>query len=120
MLILNTEYYCGLPYELWEAIASEAEDLLVEENLGNHLLGVYPAGDRIYGIESSSQGLLCLYIDTIESILDPRLTQDFKLHKYTIGNQNSPVYFVELHDWIRWICQCKYDINHEFSNKFIP
>lgn len=102
MHTLSTEYYCGLPQELWNSIASEAEDLLVEEGIGNHLLGVYPAGNRIYGIESSSQGLICLYMDTVESILDPTYDPNkFKL--LHLGNQLSPVWFVELHSWIRWI-----------------
>lgn len=114
MYIVSTEHYCGLPQELWDSLAAEAEDLLVEEELGNHILGVYPAGYRIYGIESSSQGLLCLYMDTVESLLDPIYNAN-KFKRMHIGNQLSPVWFIELHSWVKWILFLYGDVT---SNKW--
>jgi hypothetical protein len=56
---MNTknDFYYGLPQEIWDALVLEAEDLLSEEQIGNHIVGLYPAGPRIFGIESASPGL---------------------------------------------------------------
>ena len=99
----NNEYYCGLPEILWDQLNLEAEDLFIEEEIGSHILGVYPAGSRIYGIESSSQGLFYLYVDTIESLINPNNKKNKRFKKYTVGNQNSPVYFMELYKWAEWL-----------------
>lgn len=104
MYSLSTTHYYGLPQEIWDDLIAKAEDLLIEEGIGQHLLAVYPAGDRIYGKESSSQGLFCLYMDTVESILDPRFHNKIKFHKINEGNQNSPIYFLEFHSWVKWLC----------------
>jgi hypothetical protein len=104
------EYYYGLPQEIWDSLVMEAEDLLSDEQLGNHIVGLYPAGSRIYGLESSSPGLLCLYVDAAESILDPLpLIHDtvsnwkygWECKSYRIGENLNEIYFIELHDWIK-------------------
>lgn len=99
------ELYYGLPNEIWDALYLEAEDLLQEEELGQHLVGVYPAGGRIYGIESYPPGLMCLYMDVVESLIDPTSSyhkeSGFKVFK--VMNGNSPLYMVDLFKWVRWI-----------------
>ena len=109
MYTLSTNFYCGLPIELWDNLIEEAEDLFSEEEIGTHILGIYPAGKRLYGCESSSQGLLCLYFDSIDTIINP--IPQKKSHLYTIGNQNSPVVFIELHEWIKWLLNDVYGSN---------
>ena len=99
------EFYYGLPQMIWDDLCSKAEDLLQEEQLGNHLVGVYPAGNRIYGIESASPGLLCLYVDSVESILDPfsnyMFDEGFKV--YHVGESNSPIIMVDIFKWVHWL-----------------
>lgn len=109
MYSVGTDFYLGLPMELWDNLILETEDLFSEEEIGTHILGIYTAGNRIYGIENQSQGLLCLYFDSIDSIIDPIPTK--RVHKYNIGNQNSPVWFVELREWVRWLLQDVYGLN---------
>lgn len=96
-----SEYYYGLPQEVWDSLCMEAEDLLYSEGLGNHLVGLYPAGNRIYGIESSPPGLLCLYVDSVESILDPYYSP--QIYEYSIGNMMSPIIMVELRHWVQML-----------------
>jgi len=95
------EYYYGLPQRIWDDLCFEAEDLLYNEKLGNHLVGLYPAGTRIYGIDSSPPGLLGLYVDSIESILDP--FYEAKIYEYNVGHAMSPIVMIELQHWIRMI-----------------
>lgn len=108
MYTLSTNFYCGLPIELWNNLIEETEDLFSEEEIGTHILGIYPAGKRLYGCESSSQGLLCLYFDSIDAIIDPIPRKNY--HSCNIGNQNSPVTFIELHEWTRRL------LNDVYSN----
>ena len=105
----DSEYYYGLPQEIWDRLVLETEDLLSEEQIGNHIVGLYPAGPRIYGIESASPGLLCLYIDAAEAILDPFIPihdtvskhiKGWNCKSYKIGENLNEIYFIELHDWI--------------------
>lgn len=100
MYTLSNKFYCGVPEELWDNLISEAEDLFTEKEIGSHIVGIYPAGPRIYGIESSSQGILCLYIDSVESALNPFLRTKSKPRIYNIGLQLSPVYFLDLYYYI--------------------
>lgn len=100
---MKDKYYSGLPQILWDNIMCKAEDLLVDECLGNHIVGMYPAGERIYGIESSSESIICLYIDTAESILDPASINYTQFNDFSIENSNSRIIMIELHNWIRKI-----------------
>jgi hypothetical protein len=95
------EYYYGLPQEVWDSLCIEAESLLYDEKLGNHLVGIYPAGERIYGIDSAPPGLLCLYVDSVESILDPFYQP--RIHQYSVGNMMSPIVMIDLYYWVQRI-----------------
>jgi len=77
----------------------EAEDLLSEEDLGSHILGIYPAGTRTFGIESASPTIICLYVDTIDSILNPSIHERKTWRKYHVGENLNAIYMVELHEW---------------------
>jgi hypothetical protein len=113
MYTISNDFYCGIPQELWNNLLMEAEDIFNEEEIGTHILGIYPAGNRIYGCESSSEGLLCLYINTVDTILDPISIK--KEYFYNIGLQNSPVWFIELREWIKWLLKDVYGLNKKLK-----
>jgi len=105
------EFYYGLPQMLWDNLCIEAEDLLREEQLGTHLVAVYPAGNRIYGLESCPPGIFCLYVDSVEALIDPLSNyhkQDgFKV--FSVGDNCCPVIMVDLFKWTQWITSRKID-----------
>jgi len=110
------ELYYGLPQELWDGLCEKAEDILQEECLGNHLVGIYPAGNRIYGIDSAPPGLMCLYVDSVEPIIDPlsdyHNKDGFKV--YHVNHDNSPIIMVDLYKWVRWLCSNIYRNSEEY------
>jgi len=99
------EFYYGLPQEIWNNLCCEAEDLLQAESLGQHILGVYPAGNRIYGIESYSPGLMCLYVDSVESLIDPTSCyhKELGFKIYHVLDSRSPLYMIDFFKWIKWL-----------------
>lgn len=105
--MLQSEFYQGLPSELWDSLINEVEEVLRAEEIGTHVLGIYPSGNRIFGIESSSPQLICLYLDTPEDILNPAIRREMSNTKffktYTTNIDTSSIYFIEIHSWIQWI-----------------
>lgn len=97
--------YYGLPNEIWDNLYFEAEDLLQEESLGQYIVGVYPAGNRIYGIESYPPGLMCLYVDSVGSLIDPTSCyhKELGFKVYHVMNSRSPLYMVDFFKWIKWL-----------------
>lgn len=108
-MMQKSEFYCGLPQDQWDILLSTAEDLLRDEDIGTHLVGLYPAGNRIYGIESESPGILCLYVDTVESLINPAFQSGAPTGFKTIlhGNSRSPIIFANLFNWVQHILQRK-------------
>jgi len=105
------EFYYGLPQMLWDNLCIEAEDLLREEELGTHLVAVYPAGNRIYGLESCPPGIFCLYVDTVEALINPlsnyHKQSGFKV--FSVGNNSCPVIMADLFKWTQWITSREID-----------
>jgi hypothetical protein len=101
----TSEFYYGLPQDQWDILLATAEDLLREEDMGTHLVGLYPAGNRIYGIESEPPGILCLYVDTVESLINPSFKSGNPTGFRTIsyGSSGSPIIFANLFDWAKHI-----------------
>jgi hypothetical protein len=105
----KSEFYYGLPQNQWDILLAEAEDLLRDEDIGTHLVGLYPAGNRIYGIESESPGILCLYVDTVESLINPIYRSGNPTGFRTIyhGSARSPIIFANLFEWVQQIIYSK-------------
>lgn len=103
--MLHSKSYLGLPNEIWNSLLSEVEDMLRDEEIGTHILGVYPSGSRIYGIESESPQFICIYIDTAELFLNPYYMRNREtgFTERTIKIDNSSVVFIELYSWIQWM-----------------
>lgn len=99
-----SEFYYGLPQSIWDNLCCNAEDLLYEEGLGQHIVGIYPAGNRIFGEESHPPGLLCLYMDSVDSLIDPfnNYENSKTVHQFSVGNSLSPIMFVDIFKWIQW------------------
>jgi hypothetical protein len=102
---MNNHMFYGIPQIIWDNLCEKAEEILYEDSLGNHIVGIYPAGNRIYGIESQSPGLMCLYVDTVEPMIDPlsNYHQYDGFRYYSIGNSSSPIVMVDLYKWVRWV-----------------
>ena len=102
---MNQKFYYGQPQVLWDMLCAEAEDLLQEEQLGTHLVAVYPAGNRIYGLESCPPGLFCLYVDSVEALINPlsdyHKQSGFKV--FSVGNNYSPIIMADIFKWTQWI-----------------
>jgi hypothetical protein len=97
---MHSEFYYGIPQTQWDELLFQAEDLLRDERLGQHLVGAYPAGDRIYGIDRPP-GIMCLYVDSVESLLNPTLATTKSAGPYETNT--GPIWMVNLFSWIKWI-----------------
>jgi len=99
------EFYYGQPQAIWDMLCAEAEDLLQEEQLGTHLVAAYPAGNRIYGLESCPPGIFCLYVDSVEAIIDPfsnyHKTSGFRI--FSTGDNSYPIIMADLYKWAQWL-----------------
>jgi len=100
---LESKFYYGLPISIWDSLLFKAEDLLRDENLGSHLVGIFPAGGRIFGIESESPGIFCLYIDSVESLIDPFLYKQAAPEIYHIGNNNNLIIMMDIWAWAKML-----------------
>ena len=102
---MNQEFYYGWPQELWDSLCDKAEDLLHEERLGTYIVGIYPAGERIYGLESYPPGLMCLYVDSVEALIDPFSEYKYKtgFNTFLVGHNCSPIIMVDLFKWVKWM-----------------
>jgi len=98
-----TQGYYGLPQEIWDDLCFEAENILQDNELGTHLAAIYPAGNRIYGLEACAPGLFCLYIDSPNSLLDPLRNPSKLFEVFHIKESHSPIIMADLHDWVGWI-----------------
>lgn len=110
--------YLGIPDEEWRLLLSEAEELLVEAEIGVHLLAAYPCGSRIYGDESGAPSLFCLYMDDPASLLDP-CHLDKGIVSLGIGRGCGPACFMSLHAWAKRTCEYT-QIDSSFDRNLFP
>jgi hypothetical protein len=117
----DSKLYYGLPQYMWDNLLLEAEDLLRNEHIGMHLVGIYPAGARIFGIESAPPGLLCLYVDTVESLINPFCNLQNKDGIYHVRESNSPILMIDLLRWARYMIHPIHDLPYrEYLSCIIP
>lgn len=107
------EFYFGLPQDQWDNLIFKAEDLLRDEELGVHLVGIYPAGGRTFGIESESESIMCIYIDSVESIINP-----YPMKKQFVwrGLNMSSILMIELREWARQIISNDLDLTYRMMH----
>lgn len=117
---MNSEYYCGLPQNQWDILAEQAEELLRDQEYGQHILGLYPAGPRIYGIESSSPSLLCLYVDAVDNLINPASNKVPFYRIETVGTGDSQIIFTELYSWGKWIKDSLQGFSVDTSLSILP
>jgi hypothetical protein len=96
--------YLDIPDQEWNVLLSEVEELLTEAEIGSHLLGAYPYGDRIFGDQSGAPGILCLYLDEPASLLDPCRKEVGLAKRLSIGAGCGPAIFISLYDWAKEVC----------------
>ena len=101
----SSELFYGLPQILWDELCEKAEDLLHEKEIGQHILGLYAIGPRMYGLESEDLQLLCIYIDSPAKFLNPLGNPGWSCgrRKEFVGEGASCIYYVDIHDWISTI-----------------
>jgi hypothetical protein len=94
-----SKFYNGIPEETWNDLLFNAEDLLRDEDLGTHIVGVYPIGSA--ELERPSQpGIMCLYIDSVDSLLDP---SSFPRNSTIKHDTTGSIYMWDLYYWTRII-----------------
>lgn len=109
---MQTEYL-GIPLDYWQSLCDEAEGLMIEENIGQYILGIYPSGNRLFGLEHAPAELFCLYIDSTDKILDPFAETK---SKRVIDSRNASCTFVFREFW-EWISEIKHNI--QFSHYIV-
>lgn len=90
--------YYGLPQSIWSGLCEQTEETFYEEELGQVILGIYPSGPRMLGIEAEAPSILCLYLDSEEDILNP-LTKPKEL-SFSVGYSGSYIRFQNIWDWV--------------------
>lgn len=105
---MTDSLYLGKTQREWASLASEAEDIMLDVNIGQHIVGLYPCGLRTYGVEAPCE-LLCIYIDEPNSMLDPfRHVSEIFTKVETFEGQ--VIVFAELYQWVRWIGEFKKEV----------
>jgi hypothetical protein len=108
------DFYYGLPQSLWDDLSCLAEENLEKEIcFSAHMLGLYPYGPRLYGKESESPGLLCLYLDSsINKFFDPFIKERIiEPERIVVKTDNSFIYYIDLWSWLVKL-DCKVDMIH--------
>ena len=90
--------YLGADQAEWNVLMDEAEDLMNELEKGQHIIGVFPCGDRVYGFENARLGITALTIDSPHKLLDPGISHFCSRSQYSIG-RNGYVTYLDLFDW---------------------
>jgi hypothetical protein len=111
---MNSEYYYGLPQELWDHLEDQVEEIFREEEIGQQIVGIFPSGERIFGIESAEQQAIVLFVDSIESLLDPAIDEYRQLVTPYVPASNNFLTFIDLKYWVRGlIASRKYSIDFD-------
>lgn len=108
---MHEEFYYGQPQFTWDNLCDEAEDLLHEEQLGSHIVAIYPAGNRIYGLESYPPSIFCLYVDSVEALIDPisKYHSQCGFKTFISSNNSSTIIMADIFKWVKWICSMHFD-----------
>lgn len=103
------DIYYDISTKRWDDLCIQAEDLLLDKDIGQHIVGLYPYGERTFGLESKPPGLLALYIGSIEDVISPFKKQN--MYQFSV-NDNSSILFIELRDWIQKLSLVGPDMTH--------
>lgn len=115
---MSNRLYLGVPGESWDSLSMQAEDILAEEKIGQHLLGVYPAGPRMYGDSSCLPGLLCIYIDEPLALLDPTKPSTRAVTE-RVTQEGSRVWYAELYSWVKTVVESPHQPANELTKTYI-
>lgn len=107
------EFYYGVPESHWTSLNEKAENIFVEEEIGDYIIGIYPTGQRILGLETESPSILCLFLD-IESLFNPFKTKQF-YKKFTLENFIT-IEFLDFYTWIKLILDTESIFKEEFND----
>ena len=91
----------GLKEQKVNEILSLIEDRMLETNIGQQLVGVYPYGPRIYGLQDQPLHLLCLVLNDPSELLNPIETKAKK--SMTTKVEGIICHYYDLYYWIRLI-----------------
>jgi hypothetical protein len=107
------EFYYGVPESHWTSLIENAENIFVEEEIGDYIIGVYPTGQRMLGLETESPSILCLFLD-IESLFNPFKTKQF-YRKFNLENFIT-IEFLDFYTWIKLILNKENILDLKFQN----
>jgi hypothetical protein len=91
--------FLGVSNDEWNFIAEEAESLLIDRGIGQHVIGLYPSGNRIFGDINAIPELICIYIDTPHKLLDP--FEEHSIEGYHTTQNGHNILFCDLFAWIK-------------------
>lgn len=92
--------YLGLPQYIWDDLCQKAEDISFEEFPGTFVVGIFPCGGRLYGLETEPAEILYLYVDTPDELLNPFHKSKCR-QQFNISSTGGNVYFYNLFSWIK-------------------
>jgi len=108
MTFSKSQYFHGIPQLYWDLLCQEAEDLFYDEEIGEIILGIYPVGDRVFGLETGNEELMVLYTDSPNKLLGPLCHFQSKDHVvYKVGDLNKTVVFVNIFNFVSRLIQGK-------------
>ena len=81
----------------------KSEDLLRDNQLGTHLVGIYPILSRD---RSEQEGIFCLYIDSVESLLNPFIKSNKDLFK------KDSIHMMDIFYWVSNLPLMRLDLNN--------
>lgn len=102
--MIQNPLYLGVHEDEWNSLKTEAEDLLYETTDGQHILGLYPFGERILGFENAAPGILCLYLRSPLDLLDPSKTPGPAIRQ-SIGIGCGPILYIDIFYWVATLGQ---------------
>ena len=109
--------YLGTSNEEWTFMAEEAESLLIDREIGQHVIGLYPSGDRIFGDMDAVPEVMCMYMDTPHKLLDPFADHD--IEGYHVTQNGHKILFCDLFAWVKMLGRMSTATHDTMARKFI-
>lgn len=109
--------YLGISNEEWIFMAEEAESILIEKEIGQHIIGLYPSGGRIFGDINATPEIICVYLDTPYRFLDPFASN--VIEGYHTTQNGHKILFCELFSWIKFLGTVTVATHNDMVRNFV-
>lgn len=109
--------YLGISNKEWVFIAEEAESILIDKEIGQHIIGIYPSGNRIFGDINAAPEIICVYLDTPHRLLDPFASN--VIEGYHVTQNGHKILFCELFSWVKFLGIVTTNSNNDMIRNFV-